>query len=490
MTKKLILLTGDRSLETSYRDNTFVGYLTALPTTLLAPPLARFLYPPPRPGPAGSLPRVHLSLRTLEAILARDPGLGARTRLVHPAHLVTHAPLAGVVCLSTMDPRGLGPATSSWQVLRAGRPFHVREFVRLVERIARLKRQHHFKMVVGGAGAWQLADRRVMDAWGIDHVFLGEAEDAFLPWMREVLVGTAPRITRASPADLTHCPVLKGPTILNMQEVTRGCGRMCQFCAPTTSGRMRHVPLETIAATSRVFASHGARSVCLQSEDTLRYGSRDFSIDLDALLGLYRAIFGTGIKRAFLTHVSLASVVAQPDDFAKFSQFLHHHGHKYYGAQPGIETGSTRLIRRTMAGKLRPTRDMSWPGVVKAAMKSFAEQRWIPTCSVILGFPDETEEDRVETETLLDYLIARRYHCVFAPLLFVPVPETPLGRNPSPSFKTMLPRHVRMFKKMWRHNLRGNLIRAWNVYNIREYAFPRWKRRLLEIGTRVVARLL
>ncbi|MHA1734062.1 MAG: B12-binding domain-containing radical SAM protein [Promethearchaeota archaeon] len=484
-----IVLTADQSLFTTYRGNTFVGYLGALPVTLAPKAAFNYFFPMPPRG-AGVPVRPHLSLRTIEAILARDPALKPLLRVVHPDDLEVELVGARVVCLSTMDPRGLGPATSSWQMFRRGRPFHVAKFWELLERVARLKGKFGFKLLVGGTGTWQLAHEDILDATGIDYLFVGEAERDLVPYLKSIIAGEdVPRIKHGSvTADLAEVPPLLGPTVLAMQEVTRGCGRMCQFCAPTTSGKMRHLPLETILTNCRTFLEHGERVVNLQSEDTLRYGSKDFRIDEDKLLELYESIFALGVKRVFITHATFANFVAQPDTIDKLGQFLHAHGHKYYGFQPGLETGSTRLIKTIMGGKMQPVRDMDWPELVLEAFKTIDRNRWVPTASIILGFPGEDEDDLGDTEYLVNELIRHDYFFVFAPLLFVPVPETPLGKFSPPSTKQLSPRQRALFKKMWKFNLRGKLLKAWNVYNIRGYQFPRWKEELLRRATNFLSR--
>ena len=175
------------------------------------------------------------------------------------------------------------------------------------------------------------------------------------------------------------------PSNLQMLEISRGCGRMCEFCVPTTSGKIRYVPESVIYASTRSLIDHGLYSVCLQSENTLRYGSKKFEIDEDSILALYSNIFQQGMKRIFLTHATLVHFAHQPDTIGRLSTLLHEHGHQYYSVQPGIESGSERIMRQLMGGKFLPRSDLSWHEIVLEAFKVMRQNRWVPIASVIVG---------------------------------------------------------------------------------------------------------
>ena len=175
---------------------------------------------------------------------------------------------------------------------------------------------------------------------------------------------------------------------------------MCEFCVPTTSGKIRYVPESLIYASTQSLIDHGIYSVCLQSEDTLRYGSKNFEIDEDKILALYSNIFAQGMKRIFLTHATLVHFAYQPDTIRRLSNLLHEHGHRYYSVQPGIESGSERIMRQLMGGKFLPRSDLSWHEIVLDAFKVMQQNRWVPIASVIVGLPQEEREDIFGNRTI------------------------------------------------------------------------------------------
>ncbi len=113
------------------------------------------------------------------------------------------------------------------------------------------------------------------------------------------------------------------------------------------------------------------------------------------------------------------------------------------------------------------------------AFKVMRQNRWVPIASVIVGLPQEEREDILATEQLIDELINRSYFFLFAPLLFVPVPTTPLEASLRPKLSTLNADQTRVFKKMWKYNTR-TIVDLWNIPNLRGYEFPHWKARMLK----------
>lgn len=470
-----IYLTSDRSLETTYRDNNFIGYLSSLPLGVIPKKVYNWFYPMPSPiGNGFFLQKPHLSIRTIESILSNQKNISTKIKhvqIIHPDYIENIIDKDDILMVSTMDPLGIGPATNSWRFINAGTPYHVYFFWDLIEKINKLKKKKPFKLIVGGAGAWQLLKLNNFRDYGIDHVFIGEAEKTLPLCIQNELEGIEnSKIISGKTADPDEIPVLLGPTNLNMIEISRGCGRMCAFCGPTRSGKIRLVPKDTIIKTAHNFLAKDEKILNLQSEDTLRYGSKNFSIDEDALLGLYKDLFSMGIKKIFMTHATLANFVENPDAVERLTSLLNTHGHKYYGFQPGIESGSDRLMRTLMEGKFLPVKDMNWQDIVMESFKICHKTKWVPTASVILGLPGETTEDLNETKNLIQDLISKEYLFIFAPLIFVSMPKTPLESNKGATIEKLSKVQKELFRIMWKFNAK-KIMKVWNIYNIKGYNF-------------------
>ncbi len=486
-----IVLTADQCLVSNYRNNSFAGYLTALPYRLAPSKIFDFFFPrPSKESPHLLSPP--LGLRTIESILLQSSGTPPSVQLINPEILEKYVRKDTLLFLSTMDPLGLGPATSSWQFLKKAFPYHVYTFWRLIERVKKIKQQTGCMVVVGGAGAWQLNHLSILEKAGIDYLFLGEVEKSLPIHLPDLLTKQrpeTPKIVQGEIASEVDFHPLYGPTLLNMVEITRGCGRMCQFCSPTRSGKLRSVPKEILLQTARNFVHHGQHTLNLQSEDTLRWASKDFHINSDAYFDLYRAFYKTGIREIHMAHATFSDFAAHPEFIQKLSKMQHKKGQKYLGVQPGIESGSDRLMRKLMPGKYLPLRSEHWHDIVLDGFKVMTENGWVPTCSMILGLPGEEYEDLVQTEILIRKLIQKNYFFIFAPLLFVPVPNTPLGKEHRMLHRKMTPYHQKLYKMMWKYNLR-HFSKIWNVYSLTNYQFPKWKQFFFDRTTSLVRKIL
>jgi radical SAM superfamily enzyme YgiQ (UPF0313 family) len=452
-----------------------------------------WFYPLPSAGVNNCLKKPHLSIRTIESILSdhKDKRSNAYSVcIIHPDFIQNYLDDGDIVLISTMDPLGIGPATNSWRFINAGTPYHVYYFWDLIQKIHKLKKHKQFKLMVGGAGAWQFLKLHDFQNYGIDHVFIGEAEKTLsIIIENELNEIDNPSIIYGEPANSNEIPSLLGPTNLNMVEISRGCGRMCPFCTPTRNGKMRFIPKDVILKTAFNFIKNNERILNLQSEDTLRYGSNNFSINEDELLGLYKDLFSLGIKKVFITHATFANFVESPDIITKLTNILNKNGHKYYGFQPGIESGSDRLMRKLMEGKYLPIKDMTWQEIVLDAFKVCNLNKWVPTASVILGLPGENKEDLKETKVLISNLISKDYLFIFAPLIFVSMPKTPLEPNKSANFGNLSQEQKELFKMMWKYNAR-KIMKVWNVYNIQGYHFMPWQDSLFTKAGSLISRLL
>ena len=120
-----------------------------------------------------------LGLRRLEAALVAA-GMAPEQIAVTPPERLKDAvgPSTRIIGLSSGDPLGIGMNSTTMAGIAGGEIYVGRWFRRLARRIARLRRRApNAKVVMGGAGSWQLAqDGATREALGIDHVITGYCE--------------------------------------------------------------------------------------------------------------------------------------------------------------------------------------------------------------------------------------------------------------------------------------------------------------------------
>ena len=453
-----VVLTSDKTLLTTYGNNLYMGLAASLPTNV-CPDFLYFslLCPPVDVSLDGSVALATPSLRTVEAILVNSDVVPRKNlKVVHPDYLEEHVGRSTkILGVSAMDPLGLGPSTTTWSTIFSGIPHTRAEFLRLMlRRVKRLKEEYGFKVVLGGSGSWQVSLAGLIDKLGIDHIVTGEGERTIPTLFGDLLKGKTPseRVIDGPIAQPEEIPPILGPSIFGLVEISRGCGRGCRFCVPATSGKMRMLPLEEkIIPDIKVHVESGIKAITFQSDDALRYGSNGFSIDEDALINLYKSAFEAGAKEVYITHSTLAPIAYQPEIIEKLTKLLRKHGHRYYGCQPGIETGSPRLIGKLMVGKPKPYSADEWPEIVKSAMRTMTKNRWVTVSTLMIGLPGEEEEDIEETIDLIEDL--RPYPSLFVPLFFVPMEHCTLKGAKAFIANYMNKKQWELLLACWKHNV-------------------------------------
>jgi radical SAM superfamily enzyme YgiQ (UPF0313 family) len=171
-----------------YHDNLFFGFSACLPQGKLPD---WFYYPVFCPnGPAdkeGRLLFANYGMRKVEAALLAKGFKRDDVVVAHPDHLdKVISDETKILSISSNDPLGIGPATSTFTELWGGEG---RMAVKLRELLANgAVRKHRLKIFAGGPGAWQLAvhpERR--KKLGIDCVVVGEGEVTAPRLFREAL---------------------------------------------------------------------------------------------------------------------------------------------------------------------------------------------------------------------------------------------------------------------------------------------------------------
>jgi len=262
-----IVLTADRTLMSSYNGSMFVGFAACFPRVLPKWLYTRLFCPTQRTR-KGVVIAAPAGLRKVQASLI-DSGIPASDIAVaHPdrIHEVVDS-TTRVVGITTSDPMGLGPASSTFSGLLEKETYTAYFFRHLVTN--RALRSSGAKIIVGGPGAWQLANESIRRACQIDCLVEGEGEQVAPQLFKDVLEGRPlPNYVTGTTVPLDKIPIIREPTINGTVEISRGCGRGCEFCNPNMR-TVRHIPIERIMQEIRVNTAFRPR-VTLHAEDVLR----------------------------------------------------------------------------------------------------------------------------------------------------------------------------------------------------------------------------
>ncbi len=415
-----VLLTADRTLMSNYHRNEFLGFGTCAPPNFIPEWLYSYLFFPPLKTSNGQPFTAPYGLRKTEAQLLKE---GFKVETVSPNHLENALKDAKVLGIHAMDPFGLGPASTTLAYIFKKEPYLAKHFQALLKSPAIKKaKQNGLKVIVGGPGAWQFKyrEKSVKDL-DIDCVFEGEGENVVgklfkaaiegqeLPRHYEVGVGEVP--------SLEEIPDIVQPSINGLIEIGRGCCRGCQFCNVTLRP-LRWYPIEKIHRELDVNLSSGkAIGVCLHAEDVMLFGSNNTIPNEEKLLKLHETVMKK-VDDISWSHCSVAAVASAPRLFSKLSETILQK-QTWWGAEVGLETGSSEVAKKIMPAKAHPFKADDWHDVVVDGMGLMHDNKLVPACTLIVGLPDEKEEDVAKTMDLIDDLKDMR--SLIVPLFFVPL---------------------------------------------------------------------
>lgn len=449
-----IVLTADRTLMSNYRGSLFIGFVTCGPKTMINPRLLFSIVAPKMKENNGHVKAAPYGLRKIEAALLSSGFSEEDIITVNPDEIQNYVgPQTRIVGVSAMDPLGQGPATNTF----AGSGGLVKQDSYLAwkfrELITEIRRHApHVKIVVGGAGTWQLKENaEVTRSLGIDVVMLGEADFTAPSVFSKILEGSeAPEIVEEQIVPVENIPKIHRAAIGGVVEITRGCGRGCDFCIPTMR-KLRSRPLKDILQEAEVNIKGGEKWVTLHGEDVLRYKARGLELDHEAVVNLFDQVNRLeGCAGVGASHFSLAATCQDPQLLYDIAQVIGIGSSRlkpWIGCQTGVETGSVKLIKKYMEGKVKPFKPEEWPDIVEQAFGYCHDYKWVPAATLILGFPEETPDDTLKTLELLDRL--KRYKSVIVPLFCVPIAE--LSDQPFFGTYSMTKAHWDVFSACWEH---------------------------------------
>ena len=455
-----IVLTGSATEMSDFKLNPIRAFTGGFPTAIIPRfILRRYWYPRVPKNEDYTAKFAAYGIRKIEAVLIKEFG-EEKVAVVHPYDLKkVVGPNTKVVGITSMEPVGTGFVSRTYTSLVGfgGEPVAAAEFRNLITKP--ILRKWGAKIILGGSGSWQIHKAKLQKTYGIDCIVLGEGEKTALEIFRKALKGEKlPKVVETkSPDPMEICTIVK-PSIFGTVEITRGCGRACKFCSPMMRRRYSF-PLEHIIQEVKLNAKNGTRMIILASEDIFLYQCNDkFLPNHQAIVKLINSIASIPeVEFIQPAHAALAPVVYNPKMIEEIGpvllkkSFWITNGTRHSSVEVGIETGSIRLMKKYMAGKMLPYKPEEWQDVVTKAVEIMNENYIWPLGTLIIGLPEETEEDTIATLELVDKLKHKKLF--YVPLLFTSEDDCMLREAGHMDLKHLTSLQWELLATCWRHNI-------------------------------------
>ncbi len=452
-----IVLTSSAAEICDYNNDPFLAFSCTFPHKL-----TRYLdkYMVPHYLPDGTNKFVPYGLRKVEAILVERFGRDI-VATAHPDDLHRYiGPKTKIVGITSMDPMGLAYVSTTYNSLIGfgGESKNSVKFRELIENPA--LKDSDATVILGGAGIWQITEAGVQEEFGIDILYEGESEVELCDLVQKVMDGNfGENSYKATKRDYSITPPVLLPASYGAVEITRGCGRGCDFCTPTMRQRYS-VPIDRIVEEVQTNVDNGCKSVFVISEDVFLYEvEKNFVPNKPAVDKLFTSIGAVeGLEEIHLSHAAIAPVVYNPKILEDISPILLEkskrklNGKTFTTAEVGVETGSPALMAKHMANKALPFDVKYWPDIVKTGIGIYNDNGWYPLITMMTGMPDETEDDVIASLELIDDL--KDLKLFFTPLLFIPLNEAVLSEAKRIDLDHLTELQFEFITRSWHNNIR------------------------------------
>jgi len=360
-----------------------------------------------------------------------------------------------------------------------------------------------FKVIVGGSGGWQIIETDSYEELSIDCVVEGRSEsDETLKLFEDAINGKdlPKEIEVKHPTERDSILFPDKRTTFGVVEMTTGCGRRCKFCLPDLNPQI-DLPKDKIMDAVRANVEGGNKQISLATEDMFIWGQVHtdtpfYFPNREALIDLYSDVVNTpGVEQHVLSHATIAPAVVDPVLIKELSDLLlpkspihfpylsSHPEKKALAPLIGLETGSVKMAKKVMPGKGVPFSIEDWPSVVLEGLRVLNENNWFPAMTLIVGNPDETDEDVMATLDLIYEMERRGLFAFLIPSIFTPLHDTRMEMEKGVTqTKQLSAMQWQLMMKCWKMNLRPGQYSWWGPTAWRVGSIGMWLYKLRRLN--------
>ncbi len=414
-------------------------------------------------------------------------------------------PNTRIVGVSTHNPLGVTFAAGVYTSIfgSSKMPINSHYSRELFAQIKSNPNRENFKVIVGGSGGWQIIQTEMYEELGVDCVVEGRSESTdTLDLFEKAIAGEdIPReVEVVHPKDPEGILFPDKRTTFGVVEMTTGCGRRCKFCLPDLNPQI-DLPKNKIMDAVRANVREGNDQISLATEDMFIWGQVHtdtpfYFPNREALVDLYSEVVNTpGVENHVLSHSTIAPAVVDPVMIKELSDILlpkspihfpylsTHPEKKALAPLIGLETGSISMAKKIMPGKGVPFATEDWPSVVLEGLRVLNENNWFPAMTLIIGNPDETNEDVEATLDLIYEMERRGLFAFLIPSIFTPLHDTRMEMEKGVTkTKQMSEMQWQLMMKCWKMNLRPGQYSWWGPTAWRLGSIGMWLYKLRKLN--------
>jgi len=212
-------------------------------------------------------------------------------------------------------------------------------------------------------------------------------------------------------------PVVRESKVKAWVSIIYGCNNFCSYCiVPYVRGRERSREAANIIAECRELIEDGVKEITLLGQNVNSYGKDlDTPMDFADLLAEIDKIPGDYLIRFMTSHPKDAS--------RKLFDTMARCEHVAKQLHLPVQSGNSRVLKAMNRGYTRE-QYLEKVNYAKSVMPDL-----VLTSDIIIGFPGETEEEAMDTVSLIQEV---RYDALFT-FIFSPRPGTPASKMPDPA---------------------------------------------------------
>ena len=413
-------------------------------------------------------------------------------------------PRTRIVAISTHNPLGVTFAAGVYTSIfgSSKQPINAHYSRKLFATVKANPNRSSFQVMVGGSGGWQIDQTNSYEELGVDCVVEGrsEAEETLALFDKAINGERLPR-----KVDVHHPQTRDGilfpdkRTTFGVVEMTTGCGRRCQFCVPDLNPQI-DLPRDKILAHVRANVRDGNKQISLATEDMFIWGQVHtktpfYFPNREALVDLFTSVVNTpGVEQHVLSHATIAPAVVDPILIEQLTDSIiekspihipvlsKHPKKKALVPLIGLETGSVVRAKAIMPSKAVPFPIEEWQSVVIRGLEVLNKHNWFPAMTLIIGSPNETDDDVKATLDVIYEVERRGLFAFFIPSIFTPLHDTRMEKSKGVSeTRELTPLQWQLMMKCWKMNLRPGNASWWapTVWRVGAIVLWAWKLRKL-----------